>query len=65
MVSNEGYSAQVSNNPEDLNFNALSGFDILILDILMPHLDGFSILEIVPEMSKKNGNSTNFRFRNK
>ncbi len=53
MLSIEGLVVHCSNNPEEVNIKMLECFDILVLDMLMPHLDGFSIIEMISALKKQ------------
>lgn len=51
-LESEGYSVDVVNDGEEGLYCAVSGaYDLIILDIMLPGLDGFEVLE---ELQKKN-----------
>ncbi len=49
-----GFETQVANDgQEGLNFVLTGKFDVMLLDVMMPGLDGFQVLEKMQEMPKK------------
>lgn len=52
MLSKEGLVVHCSNNPEEISIKMLQCFDYLILDMLMPHLDGFSIIKMISVLNR-------------
>ena len=51
-LESEGYSVDVVNDGEEGLYCAVSGaYDLIVLDIMLPGLDGFEVLE---ELQKKN-----------
>lgn len=48
ILKANGYAADIANNGEDvLRFLKVSSYDLIILDIMMPYLDGYETLKII------------------
>jgi len=45
FLSNEGYDVDTVDNGEDAVTNCENGYDLIILDVTMPHKDGFQACE--------------------
>jgi len=44
-LENEGYIADIANNGNEAVEGLKKGYDLLLLDLMMPELDGFGVLE--------------------
>lgn len=48
ILKANGYAVDIANNGEDvLRFLKVSSYDLIILDIMMPYLDGYETLKII------------------
>ena len=53
-LENSGYSADICNDPETVLSNFKSGlYDLLILDVGLPHMDGFALYEKIRDLDSK------------
>lgn len=42
-LTKEGYEIQIKTNPKDIEKDILKKFDLILLDVMMPEIDGFSL----------------------
>lgn len=53
-MTHEGYETKVaSTGREGLELAKAGGFDLILLDLILPEVDGFAILEAIKDQSKK------------
>ena len=47
ILNKKNYLVQCSNEPENINLEYLQQFDVLILDLIMPKINGLVILDLI------------------
>ena len=53
-LENSGYLADIYNDPETVLSNFKSGiYDLLVLDVGLPHMDGFALYEKIRDLDSK------------
>ena len=43
ILSKDGHSVTGITNPVEINYTKVSSFDLILLDIMMPGIDGFTL----------------------
>src|SRR3712207_8143747 len=50
-LKKDGHEVIGVSNPKEINFNEIKKYDLILLDVMMPEIDGFTLCEEIREIT--------------